>query len=437
VAEPGHSDVVTAIARRPRPRVAAAAAAAGLALLAGCGASRSVAAPGPAAAPRSAAAPTPSPSATPAPSRAHATTPAPTTSAARCPPAGVDLAGWPLSRRIAQLIAVPSLGLDAAALAPVLQLGVGGVLILGSALPPDLAAQIRAAGGLAAGGLAPIVMADEEGGGVQRLLPLVSDLPWPRDMAQTMSVDQVAAEAEAVALQMRALGVTMDLAPVLDVDGGVGPNDRDPDGSRSFSAEPSVAARYGIAFMRGILAGGVVPVVKHFPGLGQAGANTDLAPAATLPLAAERVIGLPPFAAAIAAGAPAVMISNATVPGLTDLPSSLSAAVIDGLLRGQLGFRGLVLTDSLSAGAVSDAGYSVPVAAARAIAAGADLVLFGSTLTPALTAQLAPAAVAATVGSIISEVTALVAAHDLTIATIDAAVAQVLRVKGRTVCGPA
>ena len=69
---------------------------------------------------------------------------------------------------------------------------------------------------------------------------------------------------------MHAAGITMDLAPVLDLDNGVGPNNRDPDGTRSFSLNPGVAAADGVAFLQGLEAGGVVPVVKHFPGLGQA-----------------------------------------------------------------------------------------------------------------------------------------------------------------------
>src|SRR5262249_28158003 len=135
----------------------------------------------------------------------------------------------------------------------------------------------------------------------------------------------------------------------VDVDGGAGPSATNPDGSRSFSADPAVAAQYGVAFLQGLRAGGVLPVVKHFPGLGGSSGNTDVGPAQTLPLAALRTAGLPPFEAAIRAGAPAVMIANATVPGLTNLPASLSSNAIDGLLRHDLGFGGLVLTDSLSA----------------------------------------------------------------------------------------
>jgi beta-N-acetylhexosaminidase len=163
---------------------------------------------------------------------------------------------------------------------------------------------------------------------------------------------------------------------VLEVAGGMGPNDSDPDGTRSFSAEEPVAARDGLAFAAGLEAAGVTPVVKHFPGLGGATANTDVAPASTPPWTTEQSVGLVPFEAAVADHIPAVMVSNASVPGLTSQPASVSAAVVTGVLRDRLHFAGLVLTDSLSAVAIRDAGFSVPSAAVAALRAGADMVLY-------------------------------------------------------------
>jgi beta-N-acetylhexosaminidase len=310
--------------------------------------------------------------------------------------------------------------------------GAGGLLILGSAAPPsDLAAHLAAP----TPGGAPLAMADQEGGGVQRLGAPVPTMPWPRVMAETMTPQQVQALATSVGSSMRALGVDVNLAPVLDLDAGPGPSATDPDGLRSFSAVPATAARYGVAFMKGMQAAGVVPVVKHFPGLGGASGNTDYGPATTPPLAELRAAGLIPFQAAIAAGAPAVMVANAAVPGLTNLPASLSPAVINGLLRGDLGFDGLVLTDSLSAGAITHSGYQLPQAAVAAISAGADMVLFGSTLTPAEVARLSPANVSATINSIVAAIAAAVAAGSLSTARLNAAVAHVLAVKHAQLCG--
>jgi beta-N-acetylhexosaminidase len=169
-------------------------------------------------------------------------------------------------------------------------------------------------------------------------------------------------------------------------------------------------------------AGGVIPVVKHFPGEGNATANTDDVPAATPPYAELAKSDLLPFEAAVRAHLPAVMVGNATVPGLTTLPASLSSTVIEGLLREKLGFSGLVLTDSLSAGAIVDRGLTVPEAAVDAIAAGADMILFN-----------APDAQPA-VNSIIQHVTAAVASGAISKPQLDGAVATVLATKGVDLC---
>jgi beta-N-acetylhexosaminidase len=341
---------------------------------------------------------------------------------------------WPLARRAAQLVVVPALNAQMNGLTASFAAGAGGVLILGQTVPGDLAQQVEAAKRSEPPGVPLAVMADEEGGGVQRLANLVGSLPWPRQMAATMTADQVVAAARRTGLRMRAAGVNVDLAPVVDVDGGPGPNSRDPDGQRSFSAVPATAARYGVAFADGLRQGGVIPVVKHFPGLGGASANTDNGLAATLPLSVLRTQGLLPFQAAIAAGVPAVLVSNATVPGLTTKPASLSQAVIQGLLRGTLGFHGLVLTDSLSAGAVKAAGYDVPSGAAAAVTAGADMILFGSTLTPADIASLGPREVNSSTSAIINALVGAVGSGALPVARLDAAVLDVLTAKGVNLC---
>jgi beta-N-acetylhexosaminidase len=134
----------------------------------------------------------------------------------------------------------------------------------------------------------------------------------------------------------------------------------------------------GIAYMSGLEEGGVIPVLKHFPGLGGASGNTDNGTATTLPWMTLQTVGLPPFTAAIQDGAPAIMVSNAVVPGLTQLPASLSTVAITDELVGTLHFDGLILTDSLSAGAISDAGFSVTSAAVQAIVTGADMVMYTS-----------------------------------------------------------
>jgi beta-N-acetylhexosaminidase len=144
----------------------------------------------------------------------------------------------------------------------------------------------------------------------------------------------------------RPVGKRRPLAPlrVLDLSDGPGPDAGDPDGARSFSINASIATAYGLAFAQGLQEGGVIPVVKHFPGLGQASYNTDFGPAFDPPLSVLKAGSLRPFEAAITAGVPAMMVGNVSIPGLTgSLPATLSAPAITGSLRHQLGFRGLVL----------------------------------------------------------------------------------------------
>lgn len=328
-------------------------------------------------------------------------------------------------------MAIPSYNFNIDQLGEALRAGAGGVLFIGSApAPANLAARIKTANGLAPAATPPLTMADEEGGGVQRLENLVGSLPWPRQMAASDTPAQVTALAAGVARKMKAAGVAMDLAPVLDVDGAAGPSATDPDGQRSFSAAPATVTQYAGAFIKGLQAGGEIPVAKHFPGLGGSSGNTDYGAAQTLPLATLQAQALPPFRSAVSGGIPAVMVASASVPGASTGPASLSPAVVGGMLRGDLHFTGLVLTDSLSGGAISAAGYSVASASVAAIEAGDDMVLFGSTLTAAETALLSPANVNATLQAIVSAITAAVSSGALPASRLDAAVLDVLAAKG-------
>ncbi len=342
------------------------------------------------------------------------------------------IAAWPVQRRAAQLIVLPALNGEIAALRATIGTGVGGVILMGSTPPADVASQISSADRATA--IPLLVMADEEGGGIQRLAPMVGSLPWPRQMAATMSTAQVQAAVAAVARNMHDLGVGVDLAPVVDVDGGDGPSTTNPDGLRSFSADPSTVARYSAAFIDGLRQGGVLSVVKHFPGLGGATANTDYGPASTRPFSNLQATALPPFASAFAAGAAGVMVANASVPGLTSGPAALAAAPIKQILQGQMRFAGLVLTDSLSSGAITAAGYTVPQAAVAAVEAGSDMILFGSTLTPAAVALLSPANVGATATAIITAVAGAVRTGVLPESRLNEAVLSILAAKHADLC---
>jgi len=307
------------------------------------------------------------------------------------------LSSWSIARLAEQVMIVPVQEDSVESATAQVAAGAGGVILFGSAAPANLAQSLSRLREAAPGGVRPMVMVDEEGGAVQRMANLVGRVPSARQMGATLSPVQITGIAALLGQRLRALGVTVDLAPVLDADGRGGPSEQNPIGSRSFSADPSTAAADGLAFAAGLESSGVLAVVKHFPGLGGASGNSDLGPSSTLPWPTLQRSGLLPFVVATQAHVPAVMVANASVPGLTRLPASISAAVITGVLRGQLHFSGLVVTDSMSAAALSRIGYSVPAASTAAVAAGADMILFNASVAamPGLARQTVLALVSA------------------------------------------
>jgi beta-N-acetylhexosaminidase len=296
--------------------------------------------------------------------------------------------------------------------------GYGGILLFGTTAPANFAATAATLQRETPDHDSMLVMTDQEGGGVERLTNLVATLPWAQTMGKNLTPAQITAEGLRVGRSMKAAGINTDLAPVADVDGrAVEPGEHDPDGYRSFSGVPATAAADVVAFAKGLREAGVLAVVKHFPGLGGASGNTDYRPAATLPWSTLMTTGLVPFRSAIESGVTAVMVSNASVPGLTSLPSSISSVVIN-YLRDQLGFEGLIVTDSLSAGALSDIHLGVPLASARALEAGADMVLAGSPPSPSASLQLA--------AQTSSEIQQAEKSGALPLSTLQSAAAQVL-----------
>lgn len=341
------------------------------------------------------------------------------------------LGTWPLGRLVNQTIVIPADETDVLALVPAARAGYGGAILFGTSAPAALGSQLRQLRGQVPGHLGLLVMTDEEGGGIQRMANLVGSMPWPSEMGATMTPAEIQALARRVGSKMARYGVDVDLAPVVDVDGrAVEPGALDPDGFRSFSGDVKVVSADGVAFFKGLLQAGVIPVVKHFPGLGGASGNTDDGPADTRPWPDLVTGAIPAFQAAIRAGVPAVMMSNAIVPGLTGAaPASLSYAAVTQELRQRLGFRGLIVTDSLSAGAIVDAplSLSVPAAAVLALEAGDDMVLFGP--TGSMSGDL-------DVASAISQaVRDAVAAGHLSRRGLTAAASEVLAAKNVNLCG--
>ncbi len=356
---------------------------------------------------------------TTSPTTAAPTTAPPPTDAAG-PPACTPqdaVAAWPLRRRLAALVVVgvdPSGTGDATTV--VEDHHVGGVFVGGNdttLLTSGALAQLRAGSPT---GL--FVAVDEEGGRVQRIDDLDGDVPAARDLAASSTPDEVRALAQERARALAAVGVTIDLAPVVDV------SDQPDDtviGDRSWSADPATVVAYAGAYADGLLAEGVAPVLKHFPGHGEASGDSHEGAVTTPPLAELRDRDLVPYAQLLPrlGTFTAVMLGHLDVPGLTEegTPSSLSPATVR-LLRDDYGFDGVVMTDDLSGmGAVTER-LGTDEAAVAALAAGVDVVLLAG----------------ADVGGLLDRLEQAVAAGELEPGAIDASVVRTLRLKGLDPC---
>jgi len=219
-------------------------------------------------------------------------------------------------------------------------------------------------------GRPPLLIAtDQEGGAIRRL-------PWAGPALATselgrLSPARIQSEARAAGRQLRSAGINVDLAPVADVPA---PGSFMALEGRTFASNASRVATAVTAFAQGLASARVAAAVKHFPGIGRATRNTDRA-AVALPATLGELTrtDLLPFHKAIAAGAPLVMISNATYPSLDAKPAPWSPR-IQVLLRAQLSFEGVTITDALD-GAAASRGRTIDGVASLAAQAGIDLLL--------------------------------------------------------------
>ncbi len=281
----------------------------------------------------------------------------------------------PLDIRVAQLILAGVAGTEpTSGSLDLVRSGVGGVVLLGSNLvgADQVAALVS---GLQAEAPLPLVVAiDEEPGRIGRLARagIIEGSPSARDLGKEPA-STVRATARRIGDGLAELGITTDLAPVLDVTGAAAGGVI---GDRSFGSSPSVVTRAGGAFVAGLADAGVASVVKHFPGHGESTVDSHTSlPMVGASLATLRKRALPPFVAAIRDGIRAVMVGHLLVPALdATRPASLSRAVIRGLLRDDLGFDGLVMSDDLGMGALDHWG-SLPRRTELAIAAGVDMAI--------------------------------------------------------------
>ncbi|MEV0196640.1 glycoside hydrolase family 3 protein [Nonomuraea sp. NPDC050691] len=273
-----------------------------------------------------------------------------------------------------------------------LENGLGGVTLFGfnvtePAALAGLTASLRAAGD-------PVVSLDEEGGDVTRLAYHVGS-PYPGNAAlgAVDDPDLTRRVYRAIGAELVACGVNLDMAPDADVNTAA---DNPVIGTRAFGDDPELVARHTVAAVEGLQAVGVAACVKHFPGHGATTVDSHLdVPFVDVPLDVLRARELAPFWAAIAAGTKSIMTAHVAVPALTgDRPATLSAAALTGLLRGELGYRGVVISDALDMQAITE-GVGLAEGAVQSLAAGADLLCLGPRPGPEDVAGIIEAIVAA------------------------------------------
>ncbi len=226
-------------------------------------------------------------------------------------------------------------------------------------------------------GVPLFIAVDEEGGRVSRLPPAAPRFPSAMALGATGSEANAREAALAIASMLRALGINVNLAPVLDV------NDN-PDnpviGTRAFGDDPALVARLGVAMMRAYREAGILPVAKHFPGHGGTAADSHhTLPSVTRAEAETWRVDLSPFARAIAEGADAIMTAHVVHTALdAEHPATFSPRILHTVLRGRMGFRGLVMSDSLlMRGAVNER-RTLAQALVDALMAGADVLAIGA-----------------------------------------------------------
>jgi beta-N-acetylhexosaminidase len=274
-----------------------------------------------------------------------------------------------------------------------LESGLAGVCLFGENIVDDqqaaaLTAEIRGANPDA------VIAVDEEGGDVTRFAAATGS-PYPGNavLGRLDDVQLTARVARAVARRLATAGITLNLAPVADVNS----NPFNPViGVRSFGSDADLAARHVEAWTSAHEAVGVATSVKHFPGHGDVAVDSHLnRPVLDIDPQLLRSRELAPFRAAITAGARTVMTSHIVVPRIDPTgPATFSAPVLSGLLRGELGFTGAIVSDALDMqGASGEIG--IAAAAVRALAAGVDLLCIGTRNTDQQLAAIEAAIVAA------------------------------------------
>ena len=237
-------------------------------------------------------------------------------------------------------------------------------------LPPQVAELVSALRGAAPAAAALVVSVDQEGGLVQRLRAPLTEWPDMLSVAAAGDTGRTEAVGRALGDELAALGIGWNLAPVLDVHTNPG---NPVIGNRAFGTDAAAVSRHALAFWRGLRAAGVLGCGKHFPGHGDTRADSHHElPAVAHDEARLRAVELAPFAAAASAAMEAIMTAHVMFPALDpDWPATLSRRILTEILRAQLGFCGLLVSDDLGMKAVADR-WPIDEIVVRGLLAGID-----------------------------------------------------------------
>ena len=293
------------------------------------------------------------------------------------------LARLSLDQRVGQLlmVGVPATGASSAALDQVRRYHVGGVILTGrssagTAATATLAAQLQAQATAAGNAGVPLLVStDQEGGSVQILSgPGFSTMPSGLSQGAE-ATSTLRTQARSWGGQLRSAGVRVNLAPVADTVPAGANNPPIGNFDRQYGSTPATVSSHAGAFAAGMEDAGVIPTVKHFPGLGRVTANTDTSTGVTDSVTTRTDAYLAPFRDVSRIGTPFLMMSTAVYSRIDPAnPAAFSPTVLNGMVRGDLGFGGVVISDDLG-NARQVSGIPVGDRAVRFLGAGGDIVL--------------------------------------------------------------
>lgn len=275
-----------------------------------------------------------------------------------------------------QIVGIEGYEIDDGAKQMIEELHIGGFILFGSNIKSpeqllELNNSLKSANSV--NKIPLFISVDEEGGRISRISKTIKNLPTNKDIGKINNEEFSYEIGMLLAEKVKAFGFNMNFAPVLDINS----NPKNPViGDRAFGSKAEVVRDLGVQTMLGIRSGGVVPVVKHFPGHGDTSVDSHVGlPSVDNDIERLKNFELIPFEAAIDNGAECVMVAHILLPKIdAENPATLSKTIITDILRKQLKFEGVVITDDMTMGAITK-NYDLATAAVQTVNAGSDIIL--------------------------------------------------------------